>query len=209
MVCALFDFVPAEANELAFNKGDIISVLVRAAPPAGCLQRAARRAPRRPMLLRAVLTAAAQDESNPKWWKGELNGRTGYFPANYVAPYTAPEPAAPAAPSSSSKGRTNGVAVAGSAAGDGASETVAVNRDSVLRLLQLLQTADISAGETDAADAELRKLEALCHATRPQIHGAFQVGRRWRRCLRRGRGHANAAGPGCRRWSSTRRSCAR
>ncbi|KAJ1752065.1 ESCRT-0 subunit protein hse1, partial [Coemansia sp. RSA 1821] len=50
-VKALFDFVPTEAGELGFFKGDVITVL---------------------------------DQKYRDWWKGELRGKHGIFPANFV-----------------------------------------------------------------------------------------------------------------------------
>ncbi|KAG8839770.1 ESCRT-0 subunit protein hse1, partial [Serendipita sp. 405] len=56
-VRALHNFEPADAGELAFEKGDIIKVI---------------------------------DRTHKDWWKGQLKGRTGIFPVNYVEPL--PEP---------------------------------------------------------------------------------------------------------------------
>jgi signal transducing adaptor molecule len=50
-VRALHNFEPADAGELAFEKGDIIKVV---------------------------------DRTHKDWWKGQLKGRTGIFPVNYV-----------------------------------------------------------------------------------------------------------------------------
>ncbi|KAJ1934100.1 ESCRT-0 subunit protein hse1, partial [Linderina macrospora] len=52
-VKALFDFVPTEAGELGFFKGDVITVL---------------------------------DQKYRDWWRGELRGKSGIFPANFVQP---------------------------------------------------------------------------------------------------------------------------
>lgn len=58
-VRALHHFEPADAGELAFEKGDVIKVV---------------------------------DRTHKDWWKGQLKGRTGIFPVNYVEPM--PEPTA-------------------------------------------------------------------------------------------------------------------
>jgi signal transducing adaptor molecule len=50
-VRALHNFEPADAGELAFEKGDIIKVV---------------------------------DRTHRDWWRGQLKGRTGIFPVNYV-----------------------------------------------------------------------------------------------------------------------------
>lgn len=50
-VRALHSFEPADAGELAFDKGDVIRVV---------------------------------DRTHKDWWKGQLKGRTGIFPVNYV-----------------------------------------------------------------------------------------------------------------------------
>jgi signal transducing adaptor molecule len=50
-VRALHNFEPADAGELAFEKGDVIKVV---------------------------------DRTHKDWWKGQLKGRTGIFPVNYV-----------------------------------------------------------------------------------------------------------------------------
>lgn len=50
-VKALHNFEPADAGELAFEKGDVIKVV---------------------------------DRTHKDWWKGQLKGRTGIFPVNYV-----------------------------------------------------------------------------------------------------------------------------
>ncbi|KAG8802765.1 ESCRT-0 subunit protein hse1, partial [Serendipita sp. 399] len=56
-VRALHNFEPADAGELAFEKGDVIKVI---------------------------------DRTHKDWWKGQLKGRTGIFPVNYVE--ALPEP---------------------------------------------------------------------------------------------------------------------
>ena len=52
VVIGMYTFKAEESNELAFNKGDRITVLSK----------------------------------QGDWWEGELNGKRGIFPANYVAP---------------------------------------------------------------------------------------------------------------------------
>ena len=52
VVIGMYTFKAEESNELAFNKGDRITVISK----------------------------------QGDWWEGELNGKRGIFPANYVAP---------------------------------------------------------------------------------------------------------------------------
>ncbi|KAI6173733.1 hypothetical protein M3Y98_01114100 [Aphelenchoides besseyi] len=49
------------------------------------------------------------DKSSDGWWKGELNGSTGWFPSNYVEETNSPPPSAlPTAPPSAINQNTNG-----------------------------------------------------------------------------------------------------
>ena len=52
-VVALFTYQKQNADELDFNKGNVINVI---------------------------------NKIDVDWWMGELNGTTGLFPSNYVAP---------------------------------------------------------------------------------------------------------------------------
>ena len=52
---ALHNYAGADADELSFSKGDVINVLSKSCPEAG-----------------------------DGWWRGELRGVSGFFPANYV-----------------------------------------------------------------------------------------------------------------------------
>ena len=54
-VTALHNYAGADADELSFTKGDLINVTTKSCPEAG-----------------------------DGWWRGELNGASGFFPANYV-----------------------------------------------------------------------------------------------------------------------------
>lgn len=56
-VRALHNFEPADAGELAFEKGDVIKVV---------------------------------DRTHKDWWKGQIKGRTGIFPVNYVVCFPRP-----------------------------------------------------------------------------------------------------------------------
>lgn len=38
----------------------------------------------------SVINVISKDDDN--WWKGEVNGQTGMFPANYVGPLTTSPP---------------------------------------------------------------------------------------------------------------------
>ncbi|CAG5118055.1 unnamed protein product, partial [Candidula unifasciata] len=48
---ALYDFTPANAEEVELKKGDIILLIAK---------------------------------SDPNWWEGEVRGKKGFFPKNYV-----------------------------------------------------------------------------------------------------------------------------
>ncbi|XP_067673962.1 intersectin-1-like isoform X2 [Haliotis asinina] len=54
-VIALYPYAAQNADELTFQKEDVITVL---------------------------------NKDNPDWWQGDLNGKTGVFPANYVTPHS-------------------------------------------------------------------------------------------------------------------------
>ena len=82
-----FDYEAADAGELGFHTGDIITVL-------------------------------SQDESG--WWQGELNGATGWFPANFTEACPAPAKKS----SSGGGGSGSGAAALDEAIGDAKVETL-------------------------------------------------------------------------------------
>ncbi|KAJ7113908.1 hypothetical protein C8R44DRAFT_676373 [Mycena epipterygia] len=116
-VRALHPFVPTEAGELGFEKGDVIKVV---------------------------------DRGYRDWWRGQLRGRTGIFPVNYVEPLPEPTPAE----------------LAAEAAAEAAVFAQAVD---VERLLNMLRALDPSKGDNLADDEEIQELYRASMALRPKI----------------------------------------
>ncbi|PVF99897.1 hypothetical protein CPB86DRAFT_267290 [Serendipita vermifera] len=115
-VKALHNFEPADAGELAFEKGDIIKVV---------------------------------DRTHRDWWRGQLKGRTGIFPVNYVEPLADPTPAE----------------IAREAEADAAVFAQAANID---RLLHKLRNFDISKDNL-VDDEEVQELYRSSMSVRPKV----------------------------------------
>ncbi|KAJ7722686.1 hypothetical protein B0H16DRAFT_1599916 [Mycena metata] len=90
------------------------------------------------------------DRGYRDWWRGQLRGRTGIFPVNYVEPLPEPTPAELAAEASQ----------------EAAVFAQAVN---VERLLNMLRALDPSRGDNLADDEEIQELYRSCMALRPKI----------------------------------------
>ncbi|KAJ7155778.1 hypothetical protein C8R46DRAFT_1116440 [Mycena filopes] len=90
------------------------------------------------------------DRGYRDWWRGQLRGRTGIFPVNYVEPLPEPTPSE----------------LAAEAAGEAAVFAQAVN---VERLLNMLRALDPSKGDNLADDEEIQELYRSCMALRPKI----------------------------------------
>ncbi|KAF8210778.1 hypothetical protein K438DRAFT_1916531 [Mycena galopus ATCC 62051] len=89
------------------------------------------------------------DRGYKDWWRGQLRGRTGIFPVNYVEPLPDPTPAE----------------LAAEAAAEGAVFAQAVN---VERLLNVLRGMDPERDNL-AEDEEVQELYRSCMALRPKI----------------------------------------
>ncbi|KAJ6477376.1 hypothetical protein C8R47DRAFT_924579, partial [Mycena vitilis] len=90
------------------------------------------------------------DRGYRDWWRGQLRGRTGIFPVNYVEPLPEPTPAE----------------LAAEATQEAAVFAQAVN---VERLLNMLRALDPSKGDNLADDEEIQELYRSCMALRPKI----------------------------------------
>ncbi|KAJ7029652.1 hypothetical protein C8F04DRAFT_903472, partial [Mycena alexandri] len=90
------------------------------------------------------------DRGYRDWWRGQLRGRTGIFPVNYVEPLPEPTPAE----------------LAAEATQEAAVFAQAVN---VERLLNMLRALDPSRGDNLADDEEIQELYRSCMALRPKI----------------------------------------
>ncbi|KAJ7065538.1 hypothetical protein C8F01DRAFT_1351415, partial [Mycena amicta] len=90
------------------------------------------------------------DRGYRDWWRGQLKGRTGIFPVNYVEPL--PEPTADE--------------LAAEATQEAAVFAQAMN---VERLLNMLRALDPSKGDNLADDEEIQELYRSCMALRPKI----------------------------------------
>ncbi|KAJ7264385.1 hypothetical protein C8J57DRAFT_1031367, partial [Mycena rebaudengoi] len=90
------------------------------------------------------------DRGYRDWWRGQLRGRTGIFPVNYVEPLPEPTPAE----------------LAAEAAQEAAVFAQAVN---VERLLNMLRALDPSKGDNLADDEEIQELYRSSMALRPKI----------------------------------------
>ncbi|KAJ6552741.1 hypothetical protein B0H19DRAFT_1295038 [Mycena capillaripes] len=90
------------------------------------------------------------DRGYRDWWRGQLRGRTGIFPVNYVEPLPEPTPAE----------------LAAEATQESAVFAQAVN---VERLLNMLRALDPSKGDNLADDEEIQELYRSCMALRPKI----------------------------------------
>ncbi|KAK6985016.1 hypothetical protein R3P38DRAFT_2575191 [Favolaschia claudopus] len=90
------------------------------------------------------------DRGYKDWWRGQLRGRTGIFPVNYVEPLPEPTPAELAAEASQ----------------EAAVFAQAVN---VEKLLNMLRALDPGKGDNLAEDEEIQELYRSCMALRPKI----------------------------------------
>ncbi|KAK7031936.1 hypothetical protein R3P38DRAFT_3313840 [Favolaschia claudopus] len=90
------------------------------------------------------------DRGYKDWWRGQLKGRTGIFPVNYVEPLPEPTPAELAAEASQ----------------EAAVFAQAVN---VEKLLNMLRALDPGKGDNLAEDEEIQELYRSCMALRPKI----------------------------------------
>ncbi|KAJ6606929.1 hypothetical protein B0H10DRAFT_1716228, partial [Mycena sp. CBHHK59/15] len=90
------------------------------------------------------------DRGYRDWWRGQLRGRTGIFPVNYVEPLPEPTPEE----------------LAAEAAQEAAVFAQAVN---VERLLNMLRALDPSKGDNLADDEEIQELYRSSMALRPKI----------------------------------------
>ncbi|KAJ7467826.1 hypothetical protein B0H11DRAFT_2174869 [Mycena galericulata] len=90
------------------------------------------------------------DRGYRDWWRGQLRGRTGIFPVNYVEPLPEPTPAE----------------LAAEATAEAAVFAQAVN---VERLLNMLRALDPSKGDNLADDEEIQELYRSSMALRPKI----------------------------------------
>ncbi|KAJ3758595.1 hypothetical protein EV360DRAFT_21939, partial [Lentinula raphanica] len=116
-VRALHPFTPTEPGELAFNAGDIITVV---------------------------------DRNYKDWWRGQLRGRTGIFPVNYVEILPPPDEAELAREAQQEA-------------------TVFAEATNVERLLEMLRDLDRQQQDRLADNDELQELYRSCMALRPKI----------------------------------------
>ncbi|KAJ7613020.1 hypothetical protein FB45DRAFT_692250, partial [Roridomyces roridus] len=90
------------------------------------------------------------DRGYRDWWRGQLKGRTGIFPVNYVEALPEPTSAELAAEAT-------------------AESNVFAQAMNVERLLNLLRAIDPSKGDNLADDEEIQELYRSCMALRPKI----------------------------------------
>ncbi|KAJ7088861.1 hypothetical protein B0H15DRAFT_288079 [Mycena belliarum] len=90
------------------------------------------------------------DRGYRDWWRGQLRGRTGIFPVNYVEPLPEPTPAELAAEAA-------------------AEAAVFAQAADVERLLNMLRALDPSKGDNLADDEEIQELYRSSMALRPKI----------------------------------------
>ncbi|KAJ7693157.1 hypothetical protein B0H17DRAFT_881822, partial [Mycena rosella] len=90
------------------------------------------------------------DRGYRDWWRGQLRGRTGIFPVNYVEPLPEPTPGELAAEAS-------------------AEAAVFAQAADVEKLLNMLRALDPSKGDNLADDEEIQELYRSSMALRPKI----------------------------------------
>eukprot|EP01136_Pigoraptor_vietnamica_P001024 Opistho-1_new@27084 len=123
------------------------------------------------------------DDSDPNWWRGEIGGFTGFFPANFVEPYrgdapkpqsqpqsqpqaTAPRP--PAASHAHSQAAPQPQQQQAQPAGAKRADAPAISAEQVDVLLQMLSNAD-PAGGSQAENDTIAELMEACLAMRTSL----------------------------------------